>query len=207
MEILHGGGAVICGCTAWGWMSKNANKLISEFPFSQFCNTLGVKLTKNYYPAPNPIPHRPELIEYKNIQSVIEELSQNPNAKGLYAIAGAAVKELDGSVSGLPTQLLESMVANTTQEVIPAHKRPVKDEKCREQSRGLCYMLAGLPGIKALGSFVYLFNYLYFLHFIQVWITFLVISKNHLNSRVVLSVLSNQVHVNGFVQVITSLLV
>lgn len=151
LEVVYAGGALVCGCTAWGWAQLNGNKPLSAFPFSQFCSTIGVKLTKNYFGSPDPIPYRTDLIQFKNIQNIIGELNRNPNAKEFYLIVGAAVKELEGSPSDLPTEMLESMVANATEDVIPVRTCPVKDPKCREQSQGLCYMLARLPGIKAPG--------------------------------------------------------
>ena len=112
-----------------------------------------MKLSTSTASCQNPILFRPELIAFKNIQQVVEELHQNPNNKELYSIIGAAIKAIGEISNDLPANMLEDMVTNATQDVIPTHACPVKDQKCREQSQGLCNMLCLLPGIKAPGQF------------------------------------------------------
>jgi hypothetical protein len=129
----------------------NKSKQLSDFPFTYFCNNLGVKLTNSIANCPNAIPFRSELVEFQNIQQAVKTLNENPDAKEFYSIIAAAIQEIGEITSDIPTDMLEDMVTNATEDVIPAHSCPIKYEKCREQSQGLCSMMCLLPGIKAPG--------------------------------------------------------
>jgi len=151
LEYLQSGGGLLCGSTAWGWMQTNKGKQLSDFPFTYFCNNLGVKLTESTANCPNPIPFRSELINFKNIQQAVDDLNENPDEKELYSIIGGAIKAIGDALPDVSAETLENVVTNATEDMIPDHSCPIKDQKCREQSQGLCSMLCLLPGIKAPG--------------------------------------------------------
>ncbi|CAF4888306.1 unnamed protein product, partial [Rotaria sp. Silwood1] len=65
--FLQEGGALVCAATAWGWLQRYKGKVLSDFPFACFCDSLGVKLTDNCGRSPDPIPFRPEMIKFKNV--------------------------------------------------------------------------------------------------------------------------------------------
>jgi hypothetical protein len=132
-------------------MQLNKGKQLSDFPFTYFCNKLGVKLTESTAKCPNPIPFQSELIKFKNIQQAVDNLNEDSDEKELYAIIGAAIRAIGDVLPDVPAETLENVITNATEDVIPGHSCPIKDKKCREQSQGLCNMLCFLPGIKAPG--------------------------------------------------------
>ncbi|CAF4569935.1 unnamed protein product [Rotaria sp. Silwood2] len=148
---LQQGGALICGSVAWGWLQVNKGKFLSDFPFTRFCDYIGVKVTDNYSNCPDPIPFRSELIEFKNIYHVVQELANDPNNIKNLTIIGSALKELGDTLPGVVAETLQNIVLNAGNELVPARSCPVLDKSCREQSTGLCGILCGLPGIKACG--------------------------------------------------------
>ncbi|CAF3768377.1 unnamed protein product [Rotaria sp. Silwood1] len=148
---LQQGGALICGSVAWGWLQINKGKFLSDFPFARFCDYIGVKLTDNYTNCPDPILFRPELIKFKNIYHVAQELANDPNNITKLAIIGSAIKELGDTLPNVAVKTLQNIVLNAGSEVVPASNCPIQDKCCREQSIGLCGILCGLPGITAPG--------------------------------------------------------
>lgn len=142
----------MCGTTAWGWLQLNPGKLLSDFPFARFCDYIGVKVTDNYANCPGPIPFREDLIRFKNVYHVVKDLVHNPNDAQNLAIIGSAVKELGDTLPGVPVETLQNIVMNASEEIIPANSCPIKNKKQREQSRGICGIMCGLPGIKAPGK-------------------------------------------------------
>lgn len=84
----------------------------------------------------------------------MEDLNENPDATGLYSIVGAAVKEMGGILPEELTKILEKLISNITQDVIPDHDSPIEDADRREQAQSLCDIMYLLPGIKAPGKFL-----------------------------------------------------
>jgi hypothetical protein len=157
-NFLQGGGGLICGTTAWGWLQGNSGKLLTDFPFARFCDYIGVKVTDNYANCPNPIPFREDLIAFKNVYHVVRDLGNNPNNVQNLAIIGSAVKELGDTLPGVPIETLRNIVMNAGEDVIPVNTCPIRDKNHREQSSGICSIMCGLPGIKAPGRLKKFFN-------------------------------------------------
>ncbi|CAF1376311.1 unnamed protein product [Rotaria sordida] len=146
---LEHGGALICGATAWGWLQINDDKLLSDFPFTRFCDYIGVKITDNYIDCPNPIPFQPELVAFKNVYHVVQNLVNDPNNIKYLTIVASAIKDVDDKLSCVPVETLQTIVMNANRDIIPSSKCPIQDASCREQSKGICSILCVLPGIKA----------------------------------------------------------
>ncbi|CAF0877594.1 unnamed protein product [Rotaria sordida] len=148
---LQAGGALVCGTTAWGWLSRNSGKFLSDFPFTRFCDYIGVKVTDNCARCPDPIPFRPELVKFKNIYHAVQALVDEPHNIENLNIVGSTIKELGDTLPGVPIETLENIVLNAGSDIIPASNCPIRDKACRQQSTGLCGILCALPGIKAPG--------------------------------------------------------
>jgi hypothetical protein len=149
---LQNGGALICGTTAWGWLQGNDGKLLSDFPFARFCDYIGVKITDNYANCSSPIEFRENLVNFKNVYHVVRDLSRHPHHVQHLSIIGSAVKELGDTLPGVPIEILQSIVMNASDDVVPNSSCPVRHQHHREQSGGICGIMCGLPGLKAPGS-------------------------------------------------------
>jgi hypothetical protein len=108
---LQQGGALICGCVAWGWLQVNKGKVLSDFPFTRFCEYIGVIITGNYTHCSDPISFRSELIKFKNISHVVQELVNDPNNSQNLAIIGSAIKDLGDNLRNVPMETLEEYCA------------------------------------------------------------------------------------------------
>ncbi|CAF3700216.1 unnamed protein product [Rotaria socialis] len=150
-SYLQKGSAIICGATTWGWLEQNEDKLLSDFPFAKFCDYIGVKLTADCIDSPNPISFQPELVEFKNVHHILHNLIQNPSNIKYLSIVAAAIKEVDNMLPGISVETLTNIVRHANHDVIPSSNIPIRDNSCREQSKGICSILCVLPGIKALG--------------------------------------------------------
>ncbi|CAF1025581.1 unnamed protein product [Didymodactylos carnosus] len=148
-EYLQNGGGLVCAATAWGWLQTHPGKQISDFPFSRFCDYLGVRLTDGYNNCTDSIPPRLELVKFKNINHVVKQLQYEPNKSEYMAIVGHAIQELHDTYPGFPLETLENIVLNAEKDVIPGASCPITDKKCRELSSGICGIMCALPGIKA----------------------------------------------------------
>ncbi|CAF4229422.1 unnamed protein product [Rotaria sp. Silwood2] len=150
--FLQQGGALICGATAWGWLQANDGKLLSDFPFTRFCDYIGVKITDNCIDCPDPIPFQPELVTFKNVYDIVQNLANDPDNIKYFTIVALAIKELDDTFPGISVETLQNIVMNADHDVIPSSNCPIQDKSCREQSTGICSILCVLPGIKAPGN-------------------------------------------------------
>ncbi|CAF1484500.1 unnamed protein product [Rotaria sordida] len=111
-KYLQQGGALICGTCAWGWLQCNNGKNLSQFPFTHFCDYIGIKITGNYTDCSDPIPFRPELVAFKNVYHVVRNLANNPRNKQYLAIIGPAIKEMGDTLPGVPLETLQNIVMN-----------------------------------------------------------------------------------------------
>ena len=146
---------MICGTTAWGWLQLNNGKLLTDLPFTRFCDYIGVKVTDNYSNCSDPVQFREDLIKFKNVYHVVRDLVHNPNNVQNLNIIGSAVKELGDTLPGVPVETLQNIVMNASQDVIPVNTCPIRNKDQREQSSGICGIMCGLPGIKAPGRYIY----------------------------------------------------
>ena len=126
---------------------------MSDFPFARFCDYIGIKITDNVAKCPNPIPFRSELVAFKNVYHIVQNLANNPRNKENLAIIGSAIKELGDTLPGVPLETLQNIVMNVGYDVVPVSSCPIRDKTCREQSTGICGIMCGLPGIKAPGLY------------------------------------------------------
>ncbi|CAF4250193.1 unnamed protein product [Rotaria sp. Silwood2] len=149
--FIQEGGALVCATTAWGWLQNNEDKCLSDFPFSCFCASLGVKVTDKCACTPDLIPFKDEMIQFKNVYNVIEALTNEPSNKEYMAIVGSTIKELDNMLPDSLIETLRDMVLNAESNVIPTKTSPITDPSCRQQSIGLCGVLCGLCDTKAPG--------------------------------------------------------
>jgi len=143
---------LVCGAVAWGWLQLNDGKLLADFPFTRFCDYIGIKLTDNCANCSDPIEFQEDLINFKNVNHAVRDLEHNPNNPQNLAIIGSAIKELGDTLPGVPIETLQHIVMSVSQEVIPVNTCPIKDKDQREQSTGVCGIMCGLPGIKAPGN-------------------------------------------------------
>ncbi|CAF3783478.1 unnamed protein product [Rotaria sp. Silwood1] len=149
--FLQEGGALVCAATAWGWLQRYKGKVLSDFPFACFCDSLGVKLTDNCGRSPDPIPFRPEMIKFKNVCNAAQVLTSEPNNVEYMAIVGSTIKELNDTLPDSLIETVQNMILNAESDVIPTKTSPIKDQSCRQRSVGLCDMMCGLCNTKAPG--------------------------------------------------------
>ncbi|CAF2870793.1 unnamed protein product [Rotaria sp. Silwood2] len=151
--FLQEGGALVCGAGAWNWLYHNSGKSLSDYLTGRFCESIGVKVTGYLAGCDNPIPFKPEMVQFKNVSNAAQALASEPKNGEYLAIVGSVVKELGDALPDVSVETLQNLVANAGSDVIPANKSPIKDKSCRQQSIGLCGILCGLPGIKAPDEF------------------------------------------------------
>ncbi|CAF1043285.1 unnamed protein product [Didymodactylos carnosus] len=148
-QYLQDGGGLVCAVTPWGWLQRYPGKHLPDFPFSRFCDYVGVRLTDEYNHCSDPILVRPELVKFKNIDYVVKELKDEQNNTEYMTIVGHAIRELEDTYPGFPLETLQNIVLNAGKDVIPETSCPITDKKCRELSSGICGIMCALPGIKA----------------------------------------------------------
>ncbi|CAF0917013.1 unnamed protein product [Adineta ricciae] len=150
-DFLQNGGGLICASVAWGWLQINSKKTLADFPFTRFCDYIGVKLTDNYSRCSNSIEFRADLVQFKSIHHVVKDLAHHPDDPQKLAIIGSVIKELGDTLPGVPAETLHCIVVSAGNDVIPVNTCPIKNENCRQKATGICGIMYGLPGIKAPG--------------------------------------------------------
>ena len=149
---MQNGGGLVCGATPWGWLEGTEGKLLTDFPFTRFCDYIGIKLTDNCAECSDPIEFQGDLVKFKNIHHVVQELAHNPNDPHNLMIVGSAIKELGDTLPGVPIETLHHIVMSASKEVTPENTCPIKKKDQRQKSTGVCGIMCRLPGIKAPGK-------------------------------------------------------
>jgi len=62
------------------------------------------------------------------------------------------LKKIDEVLSGLSVEKLASIIMNISHDLIPSKTCPIKDKKCRDNTKALCGIMHVLSSIKAPGT-------------------------------------------------------
>ncbi|CAF1174913.1 unnamed protein product [Rotaria sp. Silwood1] len=149
--FLEEGGALVCGAAPWNWLKDNNGKSLSDFKTGHFCESIGVKVTGDYADYDDQTIFIPEMIKFKNLSNAVQVLASESNNTEYLVIVGAMIKQLDNTLPNSLAQILEDLVQNAENDIIPTKTSPIQDQSCRQRSIGVCGILCGLYNIKAPG--------------------------------------------------------
>lgn len=142
---------MVCGSTAWAWFEEEDDRRYSNFSFGQFCDLLGVRVTNSCIDCPDWIPVNRELVNFKNVQNVIQLLADDPTNDEYLEIVEWATKELGDTLPGLTMDIIEQVIESSEGQVVPDSESPIEDKTSRERSVKIGNILRSLPGVKAPG--------------------------------------------------------